>query len=160
MLISLTLRPVNVHDKDFLYQLYVTTREREMAFTDWDDSQKEIFLRQQFDSQKSHYRERFPQAKHDIILLNEQPAGRIYVNRSQDEIRLLDITLHPQHRNQGIGTSLMDDLLAEAQSDQLPIRLYVWQLNDAAQHWYERLGFKQIDTIQVYHHLEWQPSPE
>ena len=155
---AIRLRPVQEEDEPFLYALYVTTREKEMAVTNWNEDQITAFLQQQHTSQLSHYCERFPQAQHQIILFEGQPTGRIYINRSDHEIRVLDVTIHPDYRNQGIGTFLMQELLAEAQTTQLPVRLYVWQLNFDAQRWYQALGFSQIDTIQVYHHLEWQPA--
>lgn len=154
---AVTLRPVLPEDEPYLYTLYATTREKEMAVTAWDEAQKATFLQQQHQSQLAHYAQRFPDAEHSLILVDEQAVGRIYVNRTAAEIRLLDITIAPEHRNQGIGTALMHTLLTEAKNAGVPLRLYVWQLNFDARRWYEKLGFRQIGSIEVYHHLEWQP---
>ena len=40
-----TFRPIAPEDEDFLYRVYASTREDELALLDWDDDQKESFLK-------------------------------------------------------------------------------------------------------------------
>ena len=154
---SITVRPVDAADEAFLYHVYASTREEELAVLDWDVAQKEAFLRMQFAAQHHHYREHFPDAAFQVILSDDQPAGRLYVDRWPGEIRIIDIALLPQFRNSGIGTSLLQDLLAEAELAGKPVRIHVEGFNPARR-LYERLGFATIADAGVYHLMEWSPG--
>src|SRR3954468_6187280 len=111
---KLTLRPAEAADRDLLLRIYASTREEELALTDWDDAQKDAFLIQQFTAQDAHYREHYRGAVFNIILLGDERIGRLYLPRRPDEIRVMDIALLPPHRNRGYGTALLRDLQSEA----------------------------------------------
>ena len=82
-------------DRSFLFAVYASTRELELAAVEWDVAQKAAFVRMQFDAQHAYYQEHYAGAAFDIILVNGQPAGRLYVSREEDEIRIVDIALLP-----------------------------------------------------------------
>ena len=155
---TLTIRPVTPEDEDFLYRVYTTTREEELAVTGWSEVQKEEFLKQQFSAQHSFYQEHFREAEFHIILLNDEPIGRLYLDRRQEEFRLIDLALLPEHRGQGIGTFFLKDVLDQARQAGLPVRIHVEHFNPALR-LYTRLGFRQIDENGVYHLMEWSPCP-
>src|SRR5688500_328403 len=110
---ALSLRPITDDDRDMLYRVYASTREDELAQVAWDDDQKAAFLRMQFDAQYSYYAEHYPKAQFQVILLNGEPVGRLYLDRRAREIRIVDIALLPEYRNRGIGTALLHEILAE-----------------------------------------------
>ena len=128
-----------------------------MAQTGWNDAEKEAFLRQQFTAQHKFYMEQFSEAEFQLILLNAEPIGRLYVDRRKDEIRLIDIALLPEHRNKGIGSRLLQDLFEEARKINKPLRIHVEHFNPAL-HLYQRLGFKRIGDTGVYFLMEWLPA--
>src|SRR3954467_8533138 len=98
------LRPALEADEAFLLEVYAGTRSDEMAQSGWDDSQQRAFIKLQFAAQRQHYRAYYPQGEHSLILLNETPVGRLYVARSPEEIRILDIALLAGHRHKGVGS--------------------------------------------------------
>ncbi|MGC1245410.1 MAG: GNAT family N-acetyltransferase, partial [Spirulinaceae cyanobacterium] len=130
---ALTLRNIESEDEAFLYQVYASTRQEELALVDWDDSQKESFLKMQFNAQHKYYQENYSQAQFLIVLLDEKAIGRLYINYHKDEIRLMDIALLPSFRNQGIGTIFLKKIITEGQQLGLPIRLHVEAYNRALQ---------------------------
>jgi GNAT superfamily N-acetyltransferase len=152
----LALRPAGPADAEFLYRVYANTRYEELAPTGWPPEQVEAFLRMQFHAQDTHYRTHFPAAAFDIILLAGEPAGRLYVDRRADEIRVVDISLLPEYRGRGAGSALFGALFDEATAAGVPVRIYVEAFNPARR-LYDRLGFVQTDTTGVYHLLEWRP---
>ncbi|MFQ5935563.1 MAG: GNAT family N-acetyltransferase [Acidiferrobacterales bacterium] len=154
---SVTLRPIGPDDEAFLCALYASTRAAEMAMVDWDDNQKRIFLEMQFNTQHKFYQEHFANAAFLVIETNGEAIGRLYVDRRDDEIRLLDIALLPQYRNGGLGGALMQELLDEAAAAGKPLRLHVESFNPA-QRLYERLGFAKLETNGVYELMEWRPQ--
>ena len=100
---KITLRPIEPDDAAFLYRVYASTREAELALVDWDAAQKDAFLRMQFLAQAQHYQANYTDTTYQIILLDGQPVGRLYVARWPGEIRIVDIALLPEYRNMGIG---------------------------------------------------------
>jgi GNAT superfamily N-acetyltransferase len=109
-----TVRPIEEPDDlAFLFEVYASTRVEELAVTGWCPPEIEAFLRRQFSAQHAYYREHYPDAKLQIILAVDRPAGRLYVNHGAEEIRLMDLALLPAYRGRGIGSSLLDALLAE-----------------------------------------------
>jgi ribosomal protein S18 acetylase RimI-like enzyme len=144
---------------ELLFRLYASTRADEMAMVvDWTDEQKEAFLRMQFQAQHAWYKEHYEGAQLDLILRDGIPAGRLYVHRRADEIRLMDITLLPEHRGSGIGNSLLRELMAEAEAAGKPLTIHVEKYNPAMR-LYHRLGFKPIADRGPYDLLEWRPAP-
>lgn len=141
----------------FLYELYASTRERELAAVSWDAARKAAFLRMQFDAQHSHYQEHYPAAAFDLVLVDEVLAGRLYVDRRSDELRIIDITIVDALRNRRIGTRLLTALQREAAASGCPVRIHV-ERDNPAQRLYARLGFRQIEDRGVYLLLEWTPT--
>jgi ribosomal protein S18 acetylase RimI-like enzyme len=154
---SLTFRPIGLDDESFLYEVYASTRAEEMALVDWTEDQKKAFLRMQFNAQHQYYQDVYAGANFQIILLNEQPIGRLYLARWSHEIRIIDIALLSQFRNTGIGTALLKDLLAEAAQAGQAVTIHVEKFNQALR-LYERLGFVKTLDKGVYFFLKWTPS--
>lgn len=156
---QVTLRAISQTDEPFLLSVYASTREEELALLDWEKQQKEQFLRMQFDAQHRYYQDQFAGADFQIVLLDGQAIGRLYVDRRPDEFRLIDIALLPSYRNAGIGSDLLKNLLAEARHDHKPVRIHVEQLNPAMR-LYQRLGFVQIGESGVYNLMQWTPDEQ
>ncbi|MGH8511865.1 MAG: GNAT family N-acetyltransferase [Gammaproteobacteria bacterium] len=153
---TLGFRPIGPGDQAFLLEVYAGTRREELALTDWDESKKARFLQMQFTAQHQYYQDYYTETDFLIILLDELPVGRLYLARWPGEIRIVDLALLPAHRNAGIGTRILSDLLAEAGRAGKPVRIHVEKLNPA-QRLYERLGFTRIADKGVYWFLEWAP---
>lgn len=151
----LTLRPTVTEDEPFLFAVYAGTREEELAAVSWSAEQKAAFLRMQYEAQRKFYREQFPDADYQVVLWEGRPAGRLYVHRRPQEIRLLDIALLPERRGAGLGTRLLRDLFAEAEGAGKPLRIHVERFNPALR-LYTRLGFRQIADEGVYYLMEWR----
>ena len=147
---EIRLRPVAPADQPFLRGLYASTRAEEMALVDWDAPALEAFLAMQFDAQALHYRTNHPDGEFSIVLVDGEPAGRIYVDRREREIALLDIVLLPAHRGRGIGTVLVGGLLDEGATSGVPVRLHVERFNASARRLYERLGFRQVEDVGMH----------
>jgi ribosomal protein S18 acetylase RimI-like enzyme len=152
-----TTRAICLEDEPFLRQVYAGTREEELAVVPWNVGQKEAFLRMQFDAQHQYYQDQFPDASYDVILREGQPVGRLYVDRREDEIRIIDIALLPEARGNGIGGALLDDLIAEARTLNKPVRIHVERANRALS-LYQRLGFSEIGQTDFYFLMEWTPG--
>jgi ribosomal protein S18 acetylase RimI-like enzyme len=150
-----TLRPVAEADRDFLRDLYASTREQELDQVGWADGAREAFVEHQFDAQDRHYRANYPGATLDMVELDGEPAGRLYVHRGENDIRIMDIALAPAFRRRGIGTRLIEELIAEAGSSGRALSIHV-ELQNPARSLYDRLGFVGAGEHGVYVLMEWR----
>ena len=151
------LRSAAHADRAFLLDVYASTREPELAQLPWDEAAKRAFVEQQFTAQDTDYRRKWPNAAFDVIEVDGQPAGRLYVDRSEVELHILDIALLPDFRGRGLGGRLLRELADEAETAGVPLVIYVERQNPARR-LYERLGFRERDDGPVYIRMERPPS--
>jgi GNAT superfamily N-acetyltransferase len=156
---AVALRDVTAADTEFLVAVYASTRAQELAAVPWDDAAKDAFIRMQFAAQDSYWRAQKPGARFAVVMVEGEPAGRLYVDRLPAEIRIVDIALLPVYRGRGIGTSLLCDVIAEGRRVQLPVTIHVERFN-SARALYDRHGFTQISTTGVYDLLELRPQTD
>ena len=155
-LTDIALRPNRGSDRDFLYRVYAGTRTEELAVVPWSETEKAAFFKQQFEAQHSCYQKQFPDAAFQVIERSGERIGRLYIDRREDEIGIIDIALLPAHRRAGIGGALLREILEEAAAACKRVRIHV-ERNNPALGLYHRLGFVEIDDLGVYLLLEWSP---
>ncbi len=155
---AITLREVSPDDESFLREVYACTRAQELSMVPWTAEQREAFLRFQFDAQDAHYRSHYPKAAFQLILQDGQPVGRLYVAREESGIRIMDVTVLEQFRAQGVGSSVIRDLMQEA--DQRGHNLTVWIENfNPSRNLFERMGFSIVDNDGYNDLWEYRPRP-
>jgi ribosomal protein S18 acetylase RimI-like enzyme len=142
-------------DREFLLELYASTREEELAQVEWADGAKAAFLEHQFSAQDRHYRSNYPAATLDVIEVDGERAGRLYVYRGEDDIRIMDIAVAPAFRGRGIGTGLVEALMAEARASGRTLSIHV-EAQNPARSLYDRLGFMPVGEHGVYVLMEWR----
>lgn len=152
---GIALRAATGTDEAFLAAVYASTREAELAVTDWTEEMKATFCRSQFDAQTQHYQTHYPTAEYFVIERAGDRVGRLYVNRNSSEIRIMDLALLPEWRGQGVGTKLLLDLQREAAEADKLLSIHVEKFNPALT-LYERLGFRTEIDRGVYLLLHWQ----
>ena len=153
---GIALRPVGASDRDFLLQVYASTREEELRPVDWSADQKAAFVRMQFEAQNAYYREHYHPATFDVVEVDGDPVGRLYVARWADEIRIIDVALLPEHRGRGIGTSVIRALLDEAAASGKRLSIHV-EKHNPARRLYERLEFVESVDRGLYVLMEATP---
>ena len=153
------LRECDDNDDEALYRIFVASHgELLLAVADWDEARKEALLRGQFEARQSQYRRQYPDARFDVIEFDARVIGNLYVAPGTDETLLIDISLLPEYRNQGIGRALLRDLLAESESTNKPVSLHVLRGNPAVR-LYQRLGFEVVEEQDACNRMEWRPAP-
>ena len=150
------LRPVTEADRPFLVDLYGSVRAPELEHVAWDDATKRAFVEHQYAAQDAHYREHYEGATLDVIEVDGEPAGRLYVHRGRSDIRIMDIAIAPAFRGQGIGTALLEALVEEARESGRKLSIHV-ESNNPARRLYERMGFAAAGEHGVYILLELVP---
>jgi ribosomal protein S18 acetylase RimI-like enzyme len=126
-----SLRPASRDDLDFLFGVLEASLGAyiEQTFGAWRQEE-----------QRARFFERTDPATHRIVERAGEPIGCLAVRWLPGEVRLDRVLLLPAAQNQGIGSRLVAEVLAEAAAAGLPVRLRVLRANPA-QRLYERLGF-------------------
>jgi GNAT superfamily N-acetyltransferase len=157
---AVKLRPVAAEDEEFLLKVYASTRAEELAQVPWSDEEKAAFLKWQSSLQRKEYEANYPDIEYDVILFDGQPAGRIWISRDEENIRLLDIAILDEFQNRGVGTVLLRGLIDEATHSNKKLRHMVFVLNEDAKRFYERLGFVVFEEFGAYVHMEWRGTEQ
>lgn len=142
-------------DRPFLARLYASTRLEELEPVPWSQEEKMEFLRTQFEAQDCHYREHYADTQRLLVRIGGKLAGRLYLQRREDEHRIIDIALLPEFRGRGVGGELLEQVLAEARKAGKAVRIHV-EKNNPARRLYQRLGFQPVEDRGVYDLLEWR----
>ena len=138
---TIVLRPVLEADRPFLFELYFSTRQAELAQAPWTAVQKHAFVEMQFAAQTEGYRTTHPDAAHEIISVEERAVGRLYLDRRAGYLHILDITIDPESRNAGIGSAVLKGILAEADRSGKSVSIYVERFNPSLR-LFDRLDFR------------------
>ena len=157
---NIKLRPSVPEDENFLAAVYGSTRQQELAMVPWTDEQKDAFIRFQLTAQLTHYRTEYPNAEYLIVLHNAEPVGRLYLDLRESEIRIMDITLLPEHRGKGISSPIIHRLKEKALALGKNLSINLDKLSQS-QLVFERFGFKPTEDAGFHVLYVWQAeSPE
>ena len=77
---------------------------------------------------------------HEMVVIGEGVVGCIATRSDDTEFRLLRLYLAPEARNQGIGATVLQQVIQRAMDAELPVRLRVLTNNPAIR-FYARHGF-------------------
>lgn len=151
---NITLPPVTAGDEPFLYELYKRSRVEEFAIVQLTEMQFDALMRMQYAARKMSYEANYPESKHQIIVVDGVDAGQIWTNRDQYQIRLIDISIAGAFQNQGIGTVIVRELMAQAREGAIPVRCSIATNNPGSLRFHERLGFRITHGDEMYYQME------
>lgn len=154
---QISLRAVIPQDREFLLRVYAAGREVELSVLPFDDAQKRAFCEHQLAAQTSYYEEKFPHATHVVILFGGECVGRLYVDRRDALISILDLAVLAEHRKKGVGTHIVKALLDEAALSDKRVGVYVESFNPA-QKFFRDLGFELVESDQMNLYFEWKAN--
>lgn len=79
-----------------------------------------------------------------VICTDDDKVGRLRVVRVEDYIEIAGLQIRPDRQNQGIGTTVINEILAESGRIGVPVELDVARDNPNAERLYARLGFQRV----------------
>ncbi|HZD89576.1 MAG TPA: GNAT family N-acetyltransferase [Pseudolabrys sp.] len=158
---GVTLRPARDGDRPFERTLFETARPDAVLLAAWPDDARRAFLDQQFEFQTRHYARAHPDAERLIVQIAGAAAGRLILQRAPAAWRIIDIALVPRWRGAGIGTLLMQTVLAEAEEAAAGAVHLAVDPRNPARRLYERLGFVasggEENAASIA--MRWRPGP-
>ena len=138
------LELMTLSDFEFLYELVKSTMKRYViaAWGEWSD---EIVRSQLLDGLNAN--------AFSSVFIDRLRVGAIAVERHNTHIQIEDLYILEEFQNQGIGTSIVLDLIDEARQSYKPVRLRVLSFSPA-RFLYERLGFVVVQTTPQRYFME------
>jgi ribosomal protein S18 acetylase RimI-like enzyme len=127
---QLSFRKAEIEEMDWAYLLFKEGLQQYIAQTwGWN----ELFQRHSFLAN-------LPASSFIIISLDEQDVGGYCLKNKTDHLYLEMLLISTNMQRKGIGSVVMQSLIKQAETQDLPIRLSVLRNNPAHQ-FYRRLGF-------------------
>jgi GNAT superfamily N-acetyltransferase len=128
---QLTRRPATNADLELIYSILRASLGPyvEQTWGKWDD-----------ETQRKRFDEVTRAADHSIVELDSEPIGCLCVKQSETEVRLIRLFILPEFQRRGLGTRILEEVLASADKSGLPVSLRVLRVNPARR-LYERHGF-------------------
>ncbi|MEO5710463.1 MAG: GNAT family N-acetyltransferase [Nocardioidaceae bacterium] len=151
------LRPCTEADDAFVYDVFCTTWESEVAALPNQNLAQHV-LRIQHIAQERRFAARYPQHQRFLVLEDGEPAGRLYVHETDSTMHVVDLTLMPGFRDRGIGTRIFHDLFRHAEAAGQSITLRVERRNERATMLYSSLGFDLVTVDDLDNFFEWRPT--
>ena len=94
--------------------------------------------------QRGDFERRFQQCRVSVIEAGARAAGGLWVETRPDSLYIHELQLAPEFQRRGIGTAVLQDVIAEATACEQPVALSVFTINPRARQLYERVGFEVI----------------
>jgi GNAT superfamily N-acetyltransferase len=152
-----SLRPQREADYAFLERLYFSVRQPEIDAMGWPQETRNAFLADQCRMQHAHYQTHYWDAEFLILERGGKPVGRFYIFRGPRDFRVVDLSLLPEVRGEGVGGALLKALQDEAAAAGKSVSIHVEKFNPA-QNLYRRLGFRRAGDQGPYWLMEWRPD--
>ncbi|MCT2562802.1 GNAT family N-acetyltransferase [Chryseobacterium herbae] len=141
---TITYRKASENDIDYLLDLRIKTMNPHYADSNLPTDKETTLKRIQYQFDKAH-----------IILLNNEPAGLLKINRADDKTEVLQLQIDPAQQGKGLGKTILTDILKEASIAGKTVVLSVLKTNKA-QHLYTSLGFKTVNEDEHSFFMEFQ----
>ena len=134
--LEISFRQITFDDFDFLWRLHNAALKEYVEKTwGWDEGrQRELFA------------EGFNTNNGKIIVVDGADAGYLWTIEKEAETFLVSIRLLPEFQNVGIGTKVIEDMLAKSKK---LVRLQVMKINPA-QNLYRMLGFETVGETETH----------
>ena len=142
---KITRRAATDFDIDFARDAHhrayrdVVTRQ----FGVWDEARQDEFFDRGWAS-----------AEHHILLCDGVPCGYVSVDQFADYNHVRLLVVLPEYQGRGIGSAFLWEVIEEARSRQVPVKLRVLRENRALQ-FYQRFGFREYDRTETHILMEW-----
>jgi ribosomal protein S18 acetylase RimI-like enzyme len=93
-----------------------------------------------------------------IIEVDGKAAGSLEKYEEEGVIKVSGIYITDEYQGRGIGGDIMNNIINEAVSKNMPVRFQVLKVNTRAKKFYERLGFTVCGENETHHQMIYNPK--
>lgn len=143
-------RAATIDDTDFArsvhHRAYREVIERQ--YGPWDES-----------TQDKLFAAAWSAAQHEIVFCDEGRCGYTSIESRDDCFYLHELVVDPDFQGRGIGTHILQDVIAQAILKGIPVRLRTHVTNHAA-NLYRRMGFQETARTESHVSMEWNQEAD
>lgn len=114
----------------------------------WDDQWQENDFSSHFDPEGI-----------TLVHKEQELAGYSHVENRSAQMFIRMIVVHPQHQRKGIGSKLLESIIAAGKVQSKNIGLEVFKINHEAKKFYERYGFNVDGETSSSYVMSLMPNP-
>jgi ribosomal protein S18 acetylase RimI-like enzyme len=130
------LVPATDEDRAFLFGLFSLTMRNVIESTwGWNETW-----------QLAEFDRRFAAYEVSTIRSGVERIGGLFLEATPQSLHIHEIQVMPEYQRRGIGTAVMQTIIARARAHELAVTLTVVPANSRAQRFYERLGFRVVSV--------------
>ena len=141
-------------DEPFIHRLLIDTLTDQLGASGWPDEVRERLLEEQYRIRRQGYHASAAGRPGTIVLVDNEPIAWYVAAEFDDEIQLVNLVVQRMHRGKGIGTEILQKLIADSDRSGKDLRLSVALNNQRATDLYARLGFHRTGTDGVHQSME------
>jgi ribosomal protein S18 acetylase RimI-like enzyme len=122
---------------------------------------RDVLLDLQYRAQHRSCLQHYPNARREILLLDDEPIGYLVFDSDGPTVRVVEICVTTRERGHGVDVVVLKDLIVSA--GERPVRLSVRHADTSTRARYERLGFESCDHAlgnEAYLEMEHAPAAE
>lgn len=154
---DISLKESTDHDSEFFIELFGEIKNSELHLGMWPEPIKSQMIMMQYYAFMQTMKTEFPDHKDYLICFQSKKAGRLQLEKDVKGFRIMNISLLSSFRNKGIGTTIINGLIDDANQKKIPIFLDVDLVNPAF-HLYQRLGFEIIQQNEIRYSMKYLPK--
>ncbi|WP_297417475.1 GNAT family N-acetyltransferase [Clostridium sp.] len=152
----ISLQKVKLEESEFLLKIFKESNPELLYICGLGEEEKRVILLQQFTIETKQLMQIYPNAEFNIVMLNEEPIGKLYINYGKTADRIIEIALLEEYRGRGIGKELIEIVIKNAKKAGKNVRLQVAWFNQNAYGLYKKLGFQVIENKEVFFEMEYR----
>lgn len=84
-------------------------------------------------------------------------AGMVQIFEEADALEVGELQIQPDGQNHGLGTAVLQDLIARAHGMEKSVKLSLGLKNEKAYRLYQRLGFRCVERSETHFHMICEP---
>lgn len=146
-------------DQAFLQELYLSTRD-DLRQAIPEPALFQQLVTMQFNAQEIGYRHQFPSARQFVLLRSSLPIGRMVVDATPEQLRLVDIAIALPARRSGAATAALAALQRHAATLGVPLCLAVGRDNGPAQCLYQKCGLTPVTEDELFVQMAWRSASQ
>lgn len=158
---GITARPAGRGDKDFLAKMFKENQD-EIRMANVEQDYIETVIEMQLDAQQGGYGKQFPNAIYLVLEKNGSRIGRITLDVSPVELRLIDLDFIKKAQGKGFGSAILKWLMKAAAQTKTPLLVPARRDDTAMGRFLMQYGFVEDEAMsdQVYARMSWIPTAD
>ena len=154
-ILNISFQPIEAKHNEFLFHLFKECRSDLAYISGLGEEQITGIIREQFINEHKQLINMYPDGEFNIVMLNEKPIGRFYINYGKDIDHIMELGFLEEYRGLGIGKKIINEVIKNAIEKNKIVHLQVPWFNQRAYILYEKLGFKVIEDGVVFRKMQY-----